>query len=180
LNIIAESKPHYSRYKDDQGGYWRSMAVSGSNKLLIRLRAEFDANMTPPKGWRKRTHRTDSEIPPAPVVAPVGSNWFQVLDEQVHSIAMIQTIVAKYYGITRRDIVSHRRTKDILVPRQIATYIAKELTPFSLPVLGRHFGGRDHTTMLHSIKKIAKLIRTDADLAYDVARLFILITGAPL
>jgi hypothetical protein len=116
---------------------------------------------------------------PAPVAEPepIDRHWFEILDEQVYSIAKIQQTVAKYYGITRRDILSCRRTKDVVFPRQIAVYLAKELTPFSLPVLGRHFGGRDHSTQHHSIEKISKLLKADEQVAFDVAYLFIEITG---
>jgi hypothetical protein len=93
------------------------------------------------------------------------------------SIAQIQVVVARHFSIKRSDLCSVRRDKGVILPRQIAAYLCKELTPFSLPALGRHFGGRDHTTILHAIRKITHLLPRDHDLAFNVALLFEEITG---
>ncbi len=66
----------------------------------------------------------------------------------------IQRAVCKHYGISRRDMLSHRRTLNLIVPRHVAVYLAKKMTALSLPQIGRLFGGRDHTTMLHSVRKM--------------------------
>jgi hypothetical protein len=93
------------------------------------------------------------------------------------SIAQIQVMVARHFRIARADLCSARRDKVVILPRQIAAYLCKELTPFSLPALGKHFGGRDHTTILHAVRKIANLLPRDADVAFDVALLIEEITG---
>ncbi|TFF19961.1 chromosomal replication initiator protein DnaA [Jiella endophytica] len=66
----------------------------------------------------------------------------------------ILKFVSRHYNVTRTDILSSRRTKTIVRPRQIAMYLAKTMTPRSLPEIGRRFGGRDHTTVLHAVRKI--------------------------
>ena len=65
-------------------------------------------------------------------------------------------------------MTSARRAREVARPRQIAMYIAKQLTPRSLPEIGRRFGGRDHTTVIHAIKQIEKLRQIDAELDSDV------------
>ena len=66
----------------------------------------------------------------------------------------ILKFVSRHYNVTRTDILSARRTRSIVRPRQIAMYLAKTMTPRSLPEIGRRFGGRDHTTVLHAVRKI--------------------------
>lgn len=85
-----------------------------------------------------------------------------------------------YYGVSVMDVLSHRRTADVMRPRQIAMYLAKTLTLRSLPEIGRRFGGRDHTTVLHAVRKIEALIEAgDAGVIADVAAIKVRIGGAP-
>ena len=70
------------------------------------------------------------------------------------NINTIKSEVAKFYGITIKDMDSSKRSRNIVVPRQIAMYLCKEMTDNSLPQIGKQFGGRDHTTVLHACKKI--------------------------
>ncbi len=76
----------------------------------------------------------------------------------------ILRIVAKHYGVQRGDLLSSRRNQSIVRPRQIGMYLAKTLTSRSLPEIGRRFGGRDHTTVLHAIRKIESLKQQDGGL----------------
>jgi len=80
----------------------------------------------------------------------------------------IQRIVARHYNVSRQELVSNRRTRVIVKPRQIAMYLAKTLTPRSFPEIGRRFGGRDHTTVLHAVRKIEELIGGDTKLGHEV------------
>jgi len=80
------------------------------------------------------------------------------------TIDSIQKGVADRYGIRQAQLKEKSNTKKIVVPRQVAMYLVKELTPASLPEIGRAFGGKHHTTVLHSIKKIEKLRHTDPEL----------------
>ncbi|MCJ8143719.1 chromosomal replication initiator protein DnaA [Ancylobacter sp. A5.8] len=83
----------------------------------------------------------------------------------------ILRIVAKHYNVTRADILSQRRTANVVKPRQVAMYLAKTLTLRSLPEIGRRFGGRDHTTVLHAVRKIENLVGSDRALADEVETL---------
>lgn len=80
----------------------------------------------------------------------------------------IQKLVATRYNVSRADILSERRTAAVVKPRQIAMYLSKALTPRSLPEIGRRFGGRDHTTVLHAVRKIEKAITEDRSLHDEV------------
>jgi chromosomal replication initiator protein len=80
----------------------------------------------------------------------------------------IQRLVANHYSISKADILSSRRTATVVRPRQIAMYLAKALTPRSLPEIGRRFGGRDHTTVLHAVRKIESLTGEDVALAGEI------------
>jgi chromosomal replication initiator protein len=84
------------------------------------------------------------------------------------TIQRIQQTVADYYNISTEDMKSKRRDKHIVFPRQVAMFIVREETPSSLPVIGQAFGGRDHTTALHSIDKIANELKEDERLRYDL------------
>ncbi len=80
----------------------------------------------------------------------------------------IQRIVSKHYNVSKADLLSARRTRTIVRPRQIAMYLAKMMTPRSLPEIGRRFGNRDHTTVLHAVRKIEELARADVTLAQEI------------
>lgn len=84
------------------------------------------------------------------------------------SIEDIQRRVSSYYKIRTNDMFSNRRAAVIARPRQIAMYLAKDLTSLSYPAIGRSFGGRDHTTVMHAVKKIEQLIAEDSHLSADV------------
>lgn len=80
----------------------------------------------------------------------------------------IQRIVARHYNVSRQELVSNRRTRVIVKPRQVAMYLSKTLTPRSFPEIGRRFGGRDHTTVLHAVRKIEELLSSDQKLSQEV------------
>ena len=80
------------------------------------------------------------------------------------SVENIQKTTAEYYNIKMSDILSKRRSRSIARPRQMAMFLAKELTNYSLPEIGEAFGGRDHTTVIHSVKTIDKLRKSDEEL----------------
>ncbi|MGA0597414.1 chromosomal replication initiator protein DnaA [Enterovirga sp. CN4-39] len=80
----------------------------------------------------------------------------------------IQKLVASRYNVSRSDILSERRTAAVVKPRQIAMYLSKVLTLRSLPEIGRRFGGRDHTTVLHAVRKIEKALGADTSLSEEV------------
>jgi chromosomal replication initiator protein len=77
------------------------------------------------------------------------------------SIELIQDEVSERFSLSREELIGDKRSQNIVYPRQVAMYLARELTDSSLPKIGRHFGGRDHTTVIHATSKIARLIRED-------------------
>ncbi|TIT88053.1 MAG: chromosomal replication initiator protein DnaA, partial [Mesorhizobium sp.] len=80
----------------------------------------------------------------------------------------IQRIVARHYNVSKTELLSNRRTRTIVKPRQVAMYLSKVMTPRSLPEIGRRFGGRDHTTVLHAVRKIEDLSGADNTLAQEL------------
>jgi chromosomal replication initiator protein len=84
------------------------------------------------------------------------------------SIDEIQTQVAEHYRIRKAEMTSARRAREVARPRQVAMYLSKQLTPKSLPDIGRRFGGRDHTTVIHAVRQIEKLRASDSELDADI------------
>lgn len=93
------------------------------------------------------------------------------------TIDEIQRKVAEHYTIRLTDMHSARRARNVARPRQVAMYLAKQLTSRSLPEIGRKFGGRDHTTVMHAVRKIEELIGGDPSFAQDVEILRRALTG---
>lgn len=93
------------------------------------------------------------------------------------TIDEIQRKVAEHYNIRLSDMHSARRARQVARPRQVAMYLAKQLTARSLPEIGRKFGGRDHTTVMHAVRKIEELTTDDASFAQDIEILRRALTG---
>ena len=104
----------------------------------------------------------------APVLSAAGDVVIRPLERPV---ARIQRVVAAFYEIDVSEMRSARRGREVAWPRQIAMVLAKELTPKSLPEIGRLFGGRDHTTVLYALKAVAKRAGADPDTAQDLREL---------
>jgi chromosomal replication initiator protein len=84
------------------------------------------------------------------------------------TIDEIQRKVAEHYNLRMTDMHSARRARNVARPRQVAMFLAKQLTARSLPEIGRKFGGRDHTTVMHAVRKVEELMNDDAQIAQDV------------
>lgn len=93
------------------------------------------------------------------------------LQDKLVTIENIQKTVAEYYKVKVADILSKRRSRSIARPRQMAMALAKELTNHSLPEIGDHFGGRDHTTVIHACRKVKELLQEGGDFAEDYKNL---------
>lgn len=93
------------------------------------------------------------------------------LQDKLVTIDNIQKTVAEYYKVKVADLLSKRRSRSIARPRQMAMALAKELTNHSLPEIGDHFGGRDHTTVIHACRKVKELIQFENDFAEDYKNL---------
>lgn len=87
------------------------------------------------------------------------------------SVRKVQLVVCSFFEISLVDLVSHRRTAAVVRPRQIAMYLARMITPLSLPQIAGRFGGRDHTTAIHAVRKIDALIKRDAVMNEEVLML---------
>lgn len=122
--------------------------------------------------------------PPAPIDLPKAEPAIDhVRDWLILNIApKVATIIrdtSAYFGVDVMDVLSQRRTANVMRPRQIGMYLAKTLTLRSLPEIGRRFGGRDHTTVLHAVRKIEALIEAgDAGVIADVSAIKARIGGA--
>ncbi|MFN7251967.1 MAG: chromosomal replication initiator protein DnaA [Anaerobacillus sp.] len=90
---------------------------------------------------------------------------------KVVTISDIQRVVGDHYSIKLDDFKAKKRTKSVAFPRQIAMYLSRELTEFSLPKIGSEFGGRDHTTVIHAHEKISKLLSSDLEFQKQIAEI---------
>jgi chromosomal replication initiator protein len=90
------------------------------------------------------------------------------VSERKVTVDTIQKVVAEHYALKQADLLSERRARAIARPRQVAMWLAKQITTRSLPDIGRRFGGRDHTTVLHAVRRIEALKADDPVLARDV------------
>ena len=97
--------------------------------------------------------------------------------ERKINVDLIQKKVATYFDITVQDMKAKKRTKQIVYPRQIAMYLTRTLTDFSLPEIGGFFGGRDHTTVLHACEKIENVLKADEKVRWIVDKLALSIKG---
>jgi hypothetical protein len=150
-----------------------------------------DLEVVPARAYRGRPKPMDVRQIPAPLIIaflwPRNHLWkncqlytpeksdvsveFRDFVPSYPPIAKIIAIVARHYAVTARDIKSERRTADIVRPRQVVMYLAKTLTLRSLPYIGHHLGGKDHTTVLHGVRKITRLVAEDPALAAEIEAL---------
>ena len=93
------------------------------------------------------------------------------LTENKVTIDLIQTLVCKYFKISKNEMLSSRRSRYLVRPRQIAIYLTKILTSKSLPEIGREFSNRDHTTIIHSVKTIEKIKEIDPSMVDNINKL---------
>jgi hypothetical protein len=87
------------------------------------------------------------------------------------TLPSIRRVVCSHYRISQTELLSQRRTKDVVLPRQIAMYLARHLTIQSMPQIGRATGRKDHTTVLHAVRKIERLLASDIFVASVVLAL---------
>ena len=125
---------------------------------LQRLQAEF-AN------YRKRVDR--DRVTVVEMAQDVLHDLLRQADRKV-TVDEIQQRVAAHYNIKLAEMSSPRRARSVARPRQVAMYLAKQLTTLSLPQIGKRFGNRDHTTVMHAVRKIEELKISDLSIAEDV------------
>ncbi len=93
------------------------------------------------------------------------------VSERKISIDEIQRKVSEHYNIRLSDMIGPKRLRSYARPRQVAMYLCKQLTSRSLPEIGRRFGGRDHTTVMHGVRRIEELKQQDGQIAEDLEML---------
>lgn len=105
------------------------------------------------------------------IAETVVRDLFQGVEPRRIKIEDILRIISRHFGVSKGDLLSQRRHRSVVWPRQIGMYLAKQLTHRSLPEIGRRFGNRDHTTVLHAIRKIEGVIAGDASLRDELDEL---------
>lgn len=146
----------------------------------LQFAADHAARLQRMGGRRKDVARPGPLSRPVEAVAPVEAPgpsqpfWFWVLDEidpaepSTPKISLIQKIVCQHFDISHAEMISPQRNAPLVRVRQIAMFLAKEMAARSLPEIGLRFGGRDHTTALHSVRKIERLALADGDLSNEL------------
>lgn len=143
------------------------------NDTLTYIAGQIDSNVRELEGALSRV-QAYSHLNKALITTSLASDALKGLKlsgTSALTIPLIQEKVAGYYHISQTDLKGKKRVKQIVVPRQIAMYLARELTDNSLPKIGAEFGGKDHTTVLHSIDKIEEMLQSDHNLQEDVQNL---------
>ena len=146
------------------------MAVEISGKVLEFLAHKIASNVRELEGAMNRivAHSTlvGREIT-LESTQEVLHDLLRANDRRV-TVEEIQKQVAGHYNIRLNDMYSARRARAVARPRQVAMYLSKKLTPRSLPEIGRKFGGRDHTTVMHAVKRVEELRAIDRQFAEDL------------
>ncbi len=128
-----------------------------------------------------------SALPPAvnisfsaTIAKPKARLGFPIIPRQARiTVAEIQRMVAAHYGLSQAELISDRRYRSVARPRQVAMWVARQLTPRSLPDIGRRFGNRDHTTVLHALRRIESLKAEDPNIERDCEYLIAQLGGRP-
>ncbi|UXN74255.1 chromosomal replication initiator protein DnaA [Devosia sp. A8/3-2] len=108
------------------------------------------------------------ELITVPLAEKTTADLIRAHDAKRVRIEDILKIVSRHYKVPRNELLSARRSRDVVRPRQIAMFLAKALTSRSLPEIGRRFGGRDHTTVLHSVRKVESMMKDDIELCQEI------------
>jgi chromosomal replication initiator protein len=137
------------------------------NEVMLYIANQIDSNIRELEGALIRVVAFSSLINKdinADLAAEALKDIIPSSKPKVITILDIQRTVGQHYNVKLEDFKAKKRTKSVAFPRQIAMYLSRELTDFSLPKIGEEFGGRDHTTVIHAHEKISKLLATDSAL----------------
>ena len=131
--------------------------------ILSNIASKIDSNIRELEGALNKivAHASLANIPITLEMAEESINDIITKKERVISIEYIQEVVAKYFGIDIKDMKSSKKSNDIVFPRQIAMYLCRSIANASFPKIGDEFGKRDHTTVMHAVKKIEKEIKSN-------------------
>ncbi|MCP1187570.1 chromosomal replication initiator protein DnaA [Priestia flexa] len=137
------------------------------NEVMLYIANQIDSNIRELEGALIRVVAYSSLINKdinADLAAEALKDIIPSSKPKIITIQDIQQIVGQQFNVKLEDFKAKKRTKSVAFPRQIAMYLSRELTDFSLPKIGEEFGGRDHTTVIHAHEKISKLVQTDSQL----------------
>lgn len=135
------------------------------NEVMLYIANQIDSNIRELEGALIRVVAYSSLINKdinADLAAEALKDIIPSSKPRVITIHEIQRVVGEHFNVKLEDFKAKKRTKSVAFPRQIAMYLSRELTDFSLPKIGEEFGGRDHTTVIHAHEKISKMIQSDA------------------
>ncbi|MBB6454422.1 chromosomal replication initiator protein [Salirhabdus euzebyi] len=141
------------------------------NEVMLYIANQIDTNIRELEGALIRVVAYSSLINrdiDASVAADALKDIIPSSKPRTITIHGIQEVVGEFYHIKLEDFTAKKRTKSVAFPRQIAMYLAREMTDFSLPKIGEEFGGRDHTTVIHAHEKISKMIAADQQLNHEI------------
>jgi chromosomal replication initiator protein len=142
------------------------------NDTLTYIAGQIDSNVRELEGALSRV-QAYSKLKDEPITTDLVYEALRGLklskDNRELSIVDIQNKVANYFHISINDLKGKKRMKSIVMPRQIAMYLSREMTNNSLPKIGKEFGGKDHTTVIHACDKIAEIIKLDSDLRKEIS-----------
>ncbi len=167
-----EAQAHRQRLMRLRSNTRERQPIEALREIALESDPEIEAKVEPVltvEDWVQRQKELHAPLEFKPL-------WFSIEDDLNPEPARpcildIQIETAKYFGVGRSDLLSSRRTANVVRPRQVAMYLAKTLTLRSLPEIGRRFGGRDHTTVLHAVRKMHRLAATDPDVARAVGEI---------
>jgi hypothetical protein len=159
FTIVARRALASNTPRSEQPKEGCALVVEAATECSLHIEEQADQHVW---AWAARRFETD----------------FKTYFEDRFLIRTIQIVVANYYGIQVRDLISERRTDIVRIPRHVAFYITKTLTSHSLPTIGRYFGKRDHSTVINAIKRVKALLETDEKVRNDVACILGQLKGA--
>ncbi|MFD1456402.1 chromosomal replication initiator protein DnaA [Levilactobacillus lanxiensis] len=138
---------------------------------LSYIAGQIDSNVRELEGALARV-QAYSQLMHQPITTDLAAEALKSLNlanaSDAITIPVIQDRVADYFNVSLKDLKGKKRKKAIVMPRQIAMYLSRELTEASLPRIGNEFGGKDHTTVIHAYDKITESLKTDAELQKDI------------
>ncbi|WP_342433758.1 chromosomal replication initiator protein DnaA [Neobacillus sp. FSL H8-0543] len=145
----------------------RAEGLDIPNEVMLYIANQIDSNIRELEGALIRVVAYSSLINKdinADLAAEALKDIIPSSKPKVITILDIQRTVGEHFNIKLEDFKAKKRTKSVAYPRQIAMYLSRELTDFSLPKIGEEFGGRDHTTVIHAHEKISRLLNSDVQL----------------
>lgn len=146
--------------------------IDVSNETMTYIAGQIDSNVRELEGALTSVNayaKMMNEPLTLDVAAKALRNYKNESSKNVTTIPRIQQVVADYFDITVEDLTGKTRKRSIVVPRQIAMYLAREITKDSLPTIGKEFGGKDHTTVMHAVERVETLLKESPDTRSDIS-----------